>query len=184
MAKIYVFLADGCEEIEALTPVDILRRAGEEVVTVSVMGRKEVTGSHKITIQADTVIEDGTFTDGSVLVLPGGMPGTLNLGKNEKLKELILSYHREGKRLAAICAAPSVLGKLGVLEGRQAVCFPGFEDKLSGAEYTGTGVVTDGNITTARGLGYALDLGLELTGLLISREKAAELKAQIQYDQF
>lgn len=110
MAKIYVFLADGCEEIEALTPVDILRRAGEEVVTVSVMGRKEVTGSHKITIQADTVIEDGTFTDGSVLVLPGGMPGTLNLGKNEKLKELILSYHREENDWLRSVRRPVFLG--------------------------------------------------------------------------
>ena len=108
MAKIYVFLADGCEEIEALTPVDIFRRAGEDVETVSIMGRREVTGSHKITIQADKKIEDGTFDDGDLLFLPGGMPGTLNLGANEQLKELILSYNRQGKRLAAICAAPGL----------------------------------------------------------------------------
>ena len=179
MAKIYVFLADGCEEIEALTPVDILRRAGEKVVTVSVMGRKEVTGSHKITIQADTVIEDGTFTDGSVLVLPGGMPGTLNLGKNEKLKELILSYHREGKRLAAICAAPSVLGKLGVLEGRQAVCFPGFEEQLKGASVLQVPAVTDGTITTGRGMGAAVDFSLELLTQLQGKEAAEEMAEKI-----
>ena len=107
MAKIYVFLADGCEEIEALTPVDLLRRAGEDVCTVSIMGRKEVTGSHKITILADETIEEGEFDDGDMLVLPGGMPGTLNLAGNETLAALIRSYDDQEKKLAAICAAPT-----------------------------------------------------------------------------
>ena len=96
MAKIYVFLADGCEEIEALTPVDLLRRAGEDVCTVSIMGRKEVTGSHKITILADETIEEGEFDDGDMLVLPGGMPGTLNLAGNETLAALIRSFDDQG----------------------------------------------------------------------------------------
>ena len=119
------------------------------------------------------------FTDGSVLVLPGGMPGTLNLGKNEKLKELILSYHREGKRLAAICAAPSVLGKLGVLEGRQAVCFPGFEEQLKGASVLQVPAVTDGTITTGRGMGAAVDFSLELLTQLQGKEAVEEMAEKI-----
>ena len=122
MAKIYVFLADGCEEIEALTPVDLLRRAGEDVCTVSIMGRKEVKGSHKITILADETIEEGEFDDGDMLVLPGGMPGTLNLAGNETLAALIRSYDDQGKKLAAICAAPSILGVMGILKDKNAVC--------------------------------------------------------------
>lgn len=181
MAKIYVFLADGCEEIEALTPVDIFRRAGEDVVTVSIMGRKEVTGSHKITIQADTRIEDGTFEDGDLLFLPGGMPGTLNLRANEYLKELILSYHRAGKRLAAICAAPSILGGLGVLEGKQAVCFPGFEDQLKGAEVLQVPAVTSGNVTTGRGMGAAIDFALEVLKQLQGPDAARQMADKIVY---
>lgn len=181
MAKIYVFLADGCEEIEALTPVDIFRRAGEDVETVSIMGRREVTGSHKITIQADKKIEDGTFDDGDLLFLPGGMPGTLNLGANEQLKELILSYNRQGKRLAAICAAPSVLGGLGVLEGKQAVCFPGFEEQLKGAEVLRVPAVTSDNVTTGRGMGAAVDFALEVLKQLQGADAAAQMAEKIVY---
>ena len=147
MAKIYVFLADGCEEIEALTPVDLLRRAGEDVCTVSIMGRKEVTGSHKITILADETIEEGEFDDGDMLVLPGGMPGTLNLAGNETLAALIRSYDDQGKKLAAICAAPSILGVMGILKDKNAVCFPGFEEKLAGANVLDVPAVTDKNVT-------------------------------------
>lgn len=150
MAKIYVFLADGCEEIEALTPVDLLRRAGEDVCTVSIMGRKEVTGSHKITILADETIEEGEFDDGDMLVLPGGMPGTLNLAGNETLAALIRSYDDQGKKLAAICAAPSILGVMGILKDKNAVCFPGFEEKLAGANVLDVPAVTDKNVTTGR----------------------------------
>ena len=142
MAKIYVFLADGCEEIEALTPVDLLRRAGEDVCTVSIMGRKEVTGSHKITILADETIEEGEFDDGDMLVLPGGMPGTLNLAGNETLAALIRSYDDQGKKLVAICAAPSILGVMGILKDKNAVCFPGFEEKLAGANVLDVPAVT------------------------------------------
>lgn len=181
MAKIYVFLADGCEEIEALTPVDILRRAGEDVVTVSVMGRKEVTGSHGITVQADLRMEDGTFGDGDLLFLPGGMPGTLNLGANELLKELILFYNSEGKRLAAICAAPSVLGSLGVLEGKKVVCFPGFEDQLKGAEVLQVSAVTSGNVTTGRGMGAAVDFALEVLTQLQGKDAAKQMAEKIVY---
>lgn len=183
MAKIYVFLADGCEEIEALTPVDILRRAGEEVVTVSVMGKKEVTGSHHITIQADQRIEDGGFEDADLLILPGGMPGTLRLGENKKLEELLLAAAGDGKRLAAICAAPSVLGKYGILKGKKAVCFPGFEEQLEGAEVLSLPAVTDGNVTTGRGMGAAVEFSLELLTQLQGKEAADRMAQTILWRQ-
>ena len=172
MAKIYVFLADGCEEIEALTPVDLLRRAGEDVCTVSIMGRKEVTGSHKITILADETIEEGEFDDGDMLVLPGGMPGTLNLAGNETLAALIRSYDDQGKKLAAICAAPSILGVMGILKDKNAVCFPGFEEKPA---------VTDKNVTTGRGMGAATDFALELIRVLQGEDKAKEMAEKIVF---
>ena len=134
MEKAYVFLADGFEEIEGLTVVDILRRAGADTQTVSVMGRKEITGSHRITLQADLVFEETSFEDGTLFVLPGGMPGTKHLGAHEGLTSLLKKAAAEGKRVAAICAAPSVLGDLGLLEGKHAVCYPGFEDRLKGAQ--------------------------------------------------
>ena len=181
MAKIYVFLADGCEEIEALTPVDIFRRAGEDVTTVSVMGREDVTGSHGITVRADKKIEDEAFEDGDLLFLPGGMPGTLNLGANEKLKNLILSYHSQGRRLAAICAAPSVLGALGGLEGKEAACFPGFEGKLTGATVLEKPAVISGNVTTGRGMGAAVDFALEVLTQLQGAETARQMAEKIVY---
>ena len=183
MAKIYVFLADGCEEIEALTPVDLLRRAGNEVCTVSVMGRQTVCGSHGIAIGADAILEEASLADGDLFVLPGGMPGTKHLLENQTLAALLEQKYGEGKRLAAICAAPSILGEMDLLKGRTATCYPGFEDMLHGASHTLQGVVTDGNITTARGLGYALDLGLELVRLLLGSQHAAGLRAAIQYNQ-
>ena len=181
MAKIYVFLADGCEEIEALTPVDLLRRAGEDVCTVSIMGRKEVTGSHKITILADETIEEGEFDDGDMLVLPGGMPGTLNLAGNETLAALIRSYDDQGKKLAAICAAPSILGVMGILKDKHAVCVPGFEEKLAGANVLDVPAVTDKNVTTGRGMGAATDFALELIRVLQGEDKAKEMAEKIVF---
>ena len=183
MEKAYIFLADGFEEIEGLTVVDILRRAGVEIQMVSIMGRKELTGSHGIPVVADAVFEEVDFSDGTLFVLPGGMPGTKRLAAHGGLAALLKEKNAEGKRLAAICAAPSVLGGLGLLEGRRAACYPGFEGALTGAKLTGAGVVTDGNITTARGLGYALDLGIELASLLVDRPVALQVKDSIQYDQ-
>ena len=184
MAKVYAFLADGLEEVECLAACDVLKRAGAEVEMVSVNDGREVVSSHRVRIICDSSMgEKEGFEDGDVLFLPGGMPGTVNLMNCTELKKALKSQYEKGKRIAAICAAPSVLGMMGFLEGRKATCYPGFEDKLKGAVYTKTGVVTDGNITTARGLGYALDLGLELVRLLYSEERAAEVKASIQYDQ-
>ena len=181
--KVYIFLADGFEEIEGLTVVDIMRRAKIDVETISITGQKQINGAHKIIVEADRLFEETDFSDGDMLVLPGGMPGTRNLAAHRGLCDELLKADRAGKRLAAICAGPSVLGGLGILEGRKATCYPGFEGELKGAEYTRQGVVTDGNVTTARGLGYALDLGIELLTLLTDREHAAQIKESIQYDQ-
>ena len=181
MKKVGIFMADGCEEIEALTPVDLLRRAGEDVCTVSIMGRKEVTGSHKITILADETIEEGEFDDGDMLVLPGGMPGTLNLAGNETLAALIRSYDDQGKKLAAICAAPSILGVMGILKDKNAVCFPGFEEKLAGANVLDVPAVTDKNVTTGRGMGAATDFALELIRVLQGEDKAKEMAEKIVF---
>ena len=150
---------------------------------VSIMGRKELTGSHGIPVVADAVFEEVDFSDGTLFVLPGGMPGTKRLAAHGGLAALLKEKNAEGKRLAAICAAPSVLGGLGLVKGHKATCYPGFEDALTGAKLTGAGVVTDGNITTARGLGYALDLGIELASLLVDRPVALQVKDSIQYDQ-
>ena len=181
MAKIYVFLADGCEEIEALTPVDLLRRAGNEVCTVTVMGRQNICGSHGISICADAVLESTDFEDGDLFLLPGGMPGTKHLLENRRLAELLTRKYGEGKRLAAICAAPWVLGDLGMLRGRKAVCYPGMEEHLTGAEALTVPAVTDGPVTTARGVGAAIDFALELIRLLNGEEKAASVKEEIVY---
>lgn len=181
MEKAYVFLADGFEEIEGLTVVDILRRAGADTQTVSVMGRKEITGSHRITLQADLVFEETSFEDGTLFVLPGGMPGTKHLGAHEGLTSLLKKAAAEGKRVAAICAAPSVLGDLGLLEGKHAACYPGFEDRLKGAQVEFTPVVTDGNITTSRGMGTAIPFAFSLAAQLTGTEKAEELAKGIIY---
>lgn len=176
-----VFLADGFEEIEGLTVVDILRRAGVETRTVSITGQKLVTGSHQIPITADCCIGDTDFSEAELLVLPGGMPGTRYLGACKELTDLLLKFFREGKKVAAICAAPSVLGGLGILDGKKAACYPGFEDQLKGAEVLFEQVVRDGNVTTSRGMGTAIPFALDLVSQLVSEEKAQELKEGIIY---
>ena len=181
MSKVYVFLADGFEEIEGLTVVDILRRAGVDVAMVSINGKKIVTGSHKIEIGADILFEETDFTDADLLVLPGGMPGTKYLGAHKELTELLKKANEKGTGLAAICAAPSVLGDLGLLNGKTAVCYPGFEERLTGATIGKHTVETDGNITTSRGMGTAIDFALELTKILCGKEKATELGKGIIY---
>ena len=181
MSKISAFLAEGMEEVECLAVVDIARRAGIEVEMVSVSGGRAVTGSHGITVLADVTFEDATFDESDVLFLPGGLPGVTNLAAHEGLRALLPRFAAQGKRLAALCAGPSVLGGLGLLRGRTATCYPGWEERLEGAHYTPQGVVTDGNVTTARGLGFAIDMGLELVRLLKDEEKAAEIKRAIQH---
>lgn len=183
MAKVYAFLADGSEEVELLAVVDVLIRGGQDVKLVSVTGKKDVISAHWVKIQADFDFSEVDCKDADVLFLPGGMPGTRNLGSHEGLVNALKEAHAENKRIAAICAAPSILGSLGILEGKKATCFPGFEPELKGAQYTRQGVVTDGNVTTARGLGYALDMGIELLRLLTDESHARQIKEAIQYDQ-
>lgn len=181
MAKMFAFIADGMEEVECLGVCDVLIRAGVEVKLVSIMGRKEVTGSHGFKITADLLFEDIT-DDADVLFLPGGLPGTDHLREHKELAKMLLAHAAGGKRLAAICAAPSVLGALGLTEGHRATCFPGYEPQMKGADCKGDRVVTDRLISTGRGMGCSLDLGLELVRFLVSEEAAKELKKKIQYD--
>lgn len=173
-----VLLADGFEEIEALTPVDMLRRAGIDVRTVSIKD-KIVLGSHGIPVTADLLSDEIELDKIELAVFPGGMPGSLNLDASPFVDRVIDAVLAKGGRLAAICAAPLVLGRRGLLKGKRATCYPGFEKELIGAVTEGLGVVTDGNITTARGMGVSLAFAEELISLLVSPDKAAALSKQI-----
>lgn len=179
--KVYTFLADGFETIEALCVVDILRRAKIDVTTVSIKNSKEVVSAHNITVIADAIFDEVDFSDGDALFLPGGLKGTNNLEAHEGLKSLILEYYKDDKYLIAICAAPSILGHLGLLEGKKATCYPGFEPDLKGAVYKGDGVVEDGKIITARGMGKTIDLGLKLLKIFEGNETAIKMGNTIQY---
>lgn len=179
--KVYAILADGFEEVEALAVVDILKRAKVDTKMVSIQEQKLVTGVHGISIHADILFADADFSACDLIFLPGGMPGTRNLNEYAGLLSELRAFAEEEKRIAAICAAPMVLGGLGLLKGRKAVCFPGFEEYLTGAEIVNERVVTDGNITTSKGMGTAIDLGLELVRLLCGEELSEELGRSIQY---
>lgn len=181
MANVYSFFADGMEEIEALAPVDLLRRAGNPVTTVSVMGQTQIRGSHNILIEADVLFEKASFTDGDLFILPGGGEGTQNLGACRPLMKLLKEKEKEGKRIAAICAAPSLLASLGLLEGKKATIYPGMEDQLGGAQPQDVPAVTDGLITTGHGAGAAVEFGLELIRVLNGEEAAAAMKKQIVF---
>lgn len=181
MSKVYVFFADGFEEIEGLTVVDLLRRADVETVMVSIMSDKTVMGAHHIPIIADGLFEDYNYSDGDMLVLPGGMPGTNNLMAHEGLRDELFVYRDSNKYMAAICAAPSVLGMNEMLRGKKATCYPGFEDKLLGAEVTSMGVVTDGNIITGKGMGTAIDFAAAIIEVLCGEETAQKVLKAIQY---
>jgi len=179
MKKVAVHLAEGFEEIEAITIIDVLRRADLNVTVVSVTGSKQVTGAHRVTVTADELFESIDYEMLDLIVLPGGMPGADNLNSHEGLREQILKFDQEGKPLSAICAAPLVFGQLGLLKGKRAVCYPGFENQLEGAEVLMEPVVKSGNITTGRGIGAALQFALQLVENLISKEKAQDLAKQM-----
>ena len=181
MSRVGIFLADGFEEIEGLTVVDILRRAGIDISMISINGKKKVTGAHGIALDTDEDIVQCDLDKLDMLVLPGGMPGTMNLAACEKLTEALKKADQEKRGIAAICAAPSVLGGLGILEGKKAACYPGFEGKLKGAEVVFDQVVRDGNVTTSRGMGTAIPFALDLVSQLVSEEKVQELKTGIIY---
>ncbi|HEY9574699.1 MAG TPA: DJ-1 family glyoxalase III [Lachnospiraceae bacterium] len=182
MGKISVFLAEGFEEIEALTVVDILRRANQEVETVSVGADKRVVGSHQIPVEADCLYEEVDFSQVSMLVLPGGMPGTLNLKKKSELMERLKDFaKKEDKWLCAICAAPSILGELGILEGKEAISYPGYEVALKGAKILPQKVVRDGNIITAKGMGSSIAFSLELVKVLVDEKEAVRIQQSIGF---
>ncbi|MCI8465178.1 MAG: DJ-1/PfpI family protein [Lachnospiraceae bacterium] len=181
MSKVYACLAEGLEEVECLAVVDILRRGGVEVVLASMGEELWVTGSHKMVIRADHMWSKEACEECDAIFLPGGMPGTAHLAEHEELGEMLQKFYSEGKVLAAICAAPSVLGKYHCLEGKRATCYPGWEDKLLGAEHSKEGVVRDGNVITGRGLGFAIDEGLELLKVLVSEEVSANVREAIQH---
>ena len=162
---IIVLLAEGFEEIEALTPVDILRREGFEVMTVGVTG-KIVRGSHGIEVISDALPEEIDLSSVEMAVFPGGMPGSLNLDSSEYTDRVISAMLDKGGKLAAICAAPLIFGRRGVLRGKHATCFPGFESELVGATVTGENFVTDGNITTGKGMTVSLEFSRELVRVL------------------
>lgn len=175
MGSVYVFFADGFEEIEAFTIVDVLRRANLKVEMISVTDEDVVTGAHDIPVICDAHFRGYNFDDAEMLILPGGMPGATTLEKHEELCELIREFADDNKPIAAICAAPSVLGKMGLLKGRVVTCYPGFEQYLEGTESTGGMVEQDGNLITGIGPGAALKFALAIVEMLAGKEKAREL---------
>ena len=180
--KVYAFMADGLEEVECLTVVDLLRRAGIETVLTSISGKEVITGAHGIKITSDVLMEEISETEEDVLFLPGGMPGTKNLAACKTLTDKLIAHNAKGGRIAAICAAPTVFGELGFLKGKKAVCYPGMEDGLIGATVLTDKVVTDGNITTSRAMGTAMELGLELVRILAGADASDSLRSGIVAD--
>jgi len=176
MKNLYIHLAEGFEETEAVTIIDVLRRAGLNVISVSITGNRMVKGSHNIEIKADILFEEVDFSTGEMIILPGGMPGSKNLNEHEGLKNQIIDYQKHGKYLAAICAAPIVFGNLGILKGKKVVCYPGYESHLVGAEVRSNPYIVDNNIITGRGVGAALQFSLEIVRILKGEESAIQLR--------
>ncbi len=178
---IYLFLANGFEEVEALCPLDLLRRAGLEVTVVGV-GGESITGSHGITVKADIADADAVLSDIEAVILPGGMPGTTNLDACDTVHAALDAARAADAYMAAICAAPIILGKRGDLCGKEAICYPGFEKYLEGATVSRKKVVTHGKTITAAGMGVALEFGLALVSALVSPEKADQLRHAVIAD--
>ncbi len=175
MKRIAVHLAEGFEEIEAITIIDVLRRAEFDTVTISVSGNINVTGARQIIVLANQLFEEADYTAFDMIILPGGMPGAKNLNDHEGLKQEITKFNQQGKLLAAICAAPLIFGNMGLLKNKDVVCYPGFESYLAGANIKSDPVVVSGNIITGRGIGAALQFALTIVELLGSKEKADKL---------
>lgn len=181
MSKVYLFLADGFEEIEALTVVDLLRRADQEVITVSIKEGKSIMGAHQIEVIADVLYGECDYTDADLLVLPGGGEGTANLESYKPLCDMVVEFVDAGRKVAAICAAPRILAGLGLLEGKRATSYPSVMECLKGAQVSTDSVVVDGCIITSRGLGTAIDFSLELIAQLAGTEKALEIADSVVY---
>ena len=171
---IYMFLAEGFEEVEALAPLDLIRRAGLEIKTVGV-GSKTVVGSHGISVIADMTADEFSDNKPDMVILPGGMPGTKNLDANETVHKAIEDAVKNDAYVCAICAAPMILGKLGLVRGKNAVCYPGFEEYLDGATVPDEKVVRDGKIITAKGMGAAIEFGLAIVAVLKDEKTADSL---------
>jgi len=181
MKKVILFFANGTEEIEALTALDLLRRAGADV-TLAGVGGKELVGSHDIRITADVDALEISSFDYDMVVVPGGMPGTLHMDADPAVELALSTVYRNGGFLAAICAAPLVLGKRGYLKNKKAICYPGFESHLEGAVLSDTRVCRDGRIITAAGAGVALEFALALIGALYGEEKEKQIRASVLAD--
>lgn len=181
MSKVCVFFATGFEEIEALTVVDILRREKMDVDMVSITEEKKVTGSHKITVEMDKTLDEVDFAQTDMIVLPGGMPGTKNLEACAPLMEQVDTFFAKGKYIAAICAAPSIFGHRGILKGKAACCYPGWESHLEGADVKMDAVAVDGHVITSRGMGTAVPFGLAIIEQLVGKEAAMQMKEGIVF---
>jgi len=176
---ILIHLATGFEEIEAITIIDVLRRANLDIQSVSVTGAKKVTGAHNIQVEADLIYEETDYSHADMIVLPGGMPGTTNLLNHSGLAGQLIRFNQEKRWIGAICAAPMILGTLGFLNGRKAVCYPGFEPKLSGATVLSAPFVVDGHIITGKGVGAALEFSLEIVRILAGESLSATLRTAL-----
>lgn len=176
MKKVYVFLADGFEDVEALIPVDIWRRGGLDVTTVSTTEFPLVQSAHSVNIEADMMFEQCEFSDADLLFLPGGMPGASNLFAHEGVCKAVIDQFKAGKKVAAICASPAVvLAPLGILDNKLATCYPGFEQALTKATYTGSLITVDGNVTTGEGPAAAFPFAYELLGQLTDHQNARQI---------
>lgn len=181
MAKVYMFLANGSEEIESLIPVDVFRRGGVEVKTVSITGSEFVEMAHGVTLKADLKFEDADLSDADLLMLPGGLPGATNLNEHEGVRRAMLRQYESGKLVAAICAAPMVLGSLGIVKGKRATCYPGFEKYLDGATYTHELCTVDGNIITGEGPAATLPYAYTLLAMLTTEQTAHSVAEGMMY---
>ena len=177
---VYMFLADGFEEVEALAPLDIMRRANIEVVTVGVNG-EYINGAHNIVVKADTLLKDISLENLEGVILPGGLGGTNNMDNSDDVKKVVSYAAENGKLVCAICAAPSILGKMGLLNGKEATCYPGFENTFGSGKYVKQSVVKCNNFITSDGMGSAYKFGFEITAALRGSDVAEKIKEQIQY---
>ncbi len=182
MVKVYEFLTTGFEVIEAMIPVDVMRRAGVYIKTVSLTGSLMVESANKVDVKADLLFEDVDFSDADLLMLPGGLPGATNLNEHEEMKQLLLEQNAKGKMIGAICAAPLVLGGLGLLRGKRATCYPSFEVYMEGAEYTEELCTVDGNIITGKGPAAALPYSYTLLAILRGEDVANEVAEGMMYN--
>lgn len=182
MAQACIFLATGYEEVEMLTVVDMLRRAKISIDMVSITDQKEVTSSHNVTITADKTLSEVNFDEAEMLILPGGIPGTPNLRACDPLCEKLKEFAANGKKVAAVCAAPTVLGELGILAGKKATCYPSFADKLATGDYVKRPVVTDGNVITSRGMGTCIEFAGAIIEALKDKATADAVKEAIIYN--